>query len=254
MTTTWRLRSGRVVTLAASIVACAVAAPASAEWTVGAFAGGCRTGNTSLTLVQPAADTSVTFDPVRYRSASFEMPIYYGYRIGAFPGPRWLGVEGELIHMKVIADTARVSRAAGTVRGQAVAGPRAIDSVLERFSITHGVNLLLANAVIRRASADASPSRAPRWMLAGRIGAGASIPHPESTSGGVSLERYEWGAFSMQGAAAAEMRIAGPLYVSGEYKLTRTVQDVTIAGGSARTPLVTHHLAAGLTLHLGLPD
>jgi hypothetical protein len=65
--------------------------------------------------------------------------------------------------------------------------------------------------------------------------------------------RYEWGAFSVQGAAAAEARIAGALYVSGEYKLTRTVQDVTIAGGSARTPLVTHHLAAGLTFHFGFP-
>jgi hypothetical protein len=242
------------VRLAASILALAVTAPAFAEWTVGAFAGGCRTGNTSLTLVQPAADTSVTFVPVRYRSASFEMPIYYGYRVGAFLAPRWLGVEGELIHMKVIADTARASRAQGTVGGQAVAGPRAIDSVLDRFSITHGVNLLLANVVVRRAGTAASPSRAPRWMLVGRIGAGASIPHPESTSGGLSLERYEWGAFSMQGAAAAEVRITGPLYVSGEYKLTRTVQDVTIAGGSARTPLVTHHLVAGLTLHLGFPD
>jgi hypothetical protein len=242
------------VRLAASILALAVTAPAFAEWTVGAFAGGCRTGNTSLTLVQPAADTSVTFVPVRYRSASFEMPIYYGYRVGAFLAPRWLGVEGELIHMKVIADTARVSRAQGTVGGQAVAGPRAIDSVLDRFSITHGVNLLLANVVVRRAGTAASPSRAPRWMLVGRIGAGASIPHPESTSGGLSLERYEWGAFSIQGAAAAEVRITGPLYVSGEYKLTRTVQDVTIAGGSARTPLVTHHLVAGLTLHLGFQD
>ncbi len=254
MTTTRRLPSGRVVTLAASILILTITAPASAEWTVGAFAGGCTTGNTSLTLVQPASDTSVTFAPVRYRSASFEMPIYYGYRIGAFPGPRWLGIEGELIHMKVIADTARVSRAEGTVGGQAVAGPRAIDSVLERFSITHGVNLLLANAVIRRASAAASPSRAPRWMVVGRIGAGASIPHPESTSGGLSLERYEWGAFSMQAAAAAEARITGPLYVSGEYKLTRSVQDVTIAGGSARTPLVTHHIVAGLMFHLGLRD
>ena len=98
----------------------------------------------------------------------------------------------------------------------------------------------------------ASPSRAPRWMLVGRIGAGASIPHPESTSEGLSLERYEWGAFSMQAGAAAEARITGPLYASGEYKLTRTVQDVTIAGGSARTRLVTHHIVAGLTFHLGL--
>ena len=254
MATTRRLTSHRAATFAASIVILAVTAPASAEWTAGVFAGGCTTGDTSLTLVQPASGTSVTFDPVHYRSASFEMPIYYGYRVGAFLAPRWLGIEGELIHMKVIADTARVSRAEGTVGRQTVAEPRAIDSVLERFSITHGVNLLLANVVVRREGNAASSARAPRWMLVGRIGAGASIPHPESTSGGVSLERYEWGAFSMQGAAAAEARIAGPLYVSGEYKLTRTVQDVTIAGGSARTPLVTHHVAAGLTLHLGFPD
>ena len=240
-----------VMTFATSMVALALAAPASAEWTLGAFAGACRTGDSSLTLVQPDAGTNVTFDPVHYRSASFEMPIYYGYRVGAFLRPRWLGIEGELIHMKVIADTARTTRADGTVRGLAAAGPAAVDSVLQRFSITHGVNLLLAHAVVRRLDAAASSSRAPRWILLGRVGAGASVPHPESTAGSVSLEQYEWGAFTVQGAAAAEARIAGALYVSGEYKLTRTVQDVTIAGGSARTPLVTHHVAAGLTFHFG---
>ena len=122
MGTTRRLTSHRAATFAASIVILAVTAPASAEWTAGVFAGGCTTGDTSLTLVQPASGTSVTFDPVHYRSASFEMPIYYGYRVGAFLAARWLGIEGELIHMKVIADTARVSRAEGTVGGQAVAG------------------------------------------------------------------------------------------------------------------------------------
>jgi hypothetical protein len=132
-----------------------------------------------------------------------------------------------------------VSEISGTIRGQSVAGPRSIGEVLDRFSITHGVNLLLVNAVMRK------------WGLVGRLGVGGSIPHAESAAGGVSLERYQWGALSLQESAGAEIRIAGSLYASGEYKLTRTAQNVTIVSGSARTPLVTHHLVLGVAWRLG---
>ncbi len=113
------------------------------------------------------------------------------------------------------------------------------------------MNLLLVNAVIRRKAAGARAGDAPRWILSGRVGAGASVPHPESTIAGLSLERYEWGSFGLQGAAGLEVRIAKRLFVAGEYKLSRTEQHVSVAGGSARTPLTTHHLVAGMVLHVG---
>ncbi len=234
--------------LAACALDLAITPPASADWTIGLFTGGCRTQETSLALVQPADETSVTLSPIHYNSASFEAPIYYGYRVGVFPAARWFGIEGEFIHVKVIADTARTTNVDGMVRGRMVTGRQRVASVIERFSITHGVNLLLINALVRREQSVAQGR--PRWILVGRFGAGGSIPHPESTAHGVTFERYEWGAFSAQAAAAAEVRLGGAIYLSGEYKLTRTVQDVAIARGSARTPLVTHHLVVGLGARL----
>jgi len=215
-------------------VAVAIDVPrANADWTIAGFVGAAHTLDSSIRLIQPADLTDVTLSPVSYRSESFELPIYYGYRVGVFPGSRWFGVEGEFIHLKVIADTSR----------QPVAG------VLERFSITHGVNLVLVNAVVRHPLGD--DDRRPRWLLTGRLGAGASVPHAESTIGGVSLEQYEWGSFSAQAAAGVELRLGQRVSLAGEYKLTRTVQDVSVVRGSVNTPLTTHHLVAGLVVHLG---
>jgi hypothetical protein len=228
-----------------------LAGPASAEWTLGAFLGGARTQTTSLAVTQPSVGTDVTLAPVQYRSESFEPPFYYAWRVGVFPGSRSFGIEGEFIHLKVFADTSRVTDASGIIAGLPSSGPRVLSSVVERFSISHGVNLLLVNAVVRRTAAVPRKGDAPRWILVGRAGAGASVPHPESTIGGLSLERYEWGSFSLQAAAGVEVRIAGRVFLTGEYKLTRTLQQVLIAGGSARTPLTTHHLVGGMVLHVG---
>ena len=55
--------------------------------------------------------------PVVYGAASFKAPIYYGYRITYFPRSRWMGVEGEFIHLKVIADTSRPGLSSGIIGG-----------------------------------------------------------------------------------------------------------------------------------------
>ena len=222
---------------------------ASAEWSVAGFLGAAHTQESSIRLIQPPDSTDVKVSPIVYRAASFEPPIYYGYRIGCFPGWRWVGVEGEFIHLKVIADTSRPALFAGTLKGAAVSETQPIAAAMERFSITHGVNLVLVNAVVRhRVGRDDAP---PRWFMTGRVGMGASVPHVESTIAGASLEHYERGAFSVQGAAGVELRLARRVYLAGEYKLTRTVQDVSVVNGSVNTPLTTHHFVTGIVAHLG---
>jgi hypothetical protein len=57
---------------------------------------------------------------VRYRSESLELPIYYGYRVGVFPGSGWLGIEREFIHLKVITDTSRAAMTKAVIHGIAV--------------------------------------------------------------------------------------------------------------------------------------
>jgi hypothetical protein len=224
--------------------------PASAEWTLGVFLGGARTQDTSIRLTQGPLSTDVVLSPVRYRSDSLEGPVYYAYRVGFFPRSAWLGIEGEFIHVKVIAETSRPVMMEGVVRGEPIAESRPVGAVLEQFSITHGVNLLLVNVVARRAI-HGTHGLPPRWFFTGRFGVGASVPHPESRIEGATLEQYEWGSVSFQGAAGVELRMTERWYLSGEYKLTHSAQNVSVVGGSARTPLTTHHLAAGVVVHVG---
>jgi opacity protein-like surface antigen len=226
--------------------------PAGADWTLGGFLGGSHTQAASVTLVQPLDGTNVRLEPVHYRAESWTPPFYYGYRVGVFPGSRWIGLEGELIHLKVIAETDRLTGMNGRLRGVEVAGERPVETAFERFSITHGVNLLLLNGVVRRAAGTDSASGA-RWIFTGRFGAGGSLPHPESTIEGESLERYEWGAFSAQAAGGIERRVTPNISLMVEYKISHTVQEVSVVNGTARTPLTTHHVALGVVAHLGAP-
>ena len=238
--------SRRIRLLTFSSLALTLPSPAFADWTIGAFLGGSWTRDTSLTLTQPSAGTDVTLTPIHYAGKPFESPPYYGYRLAFFPNCGWFGVEGEFIHLKVFVDTARAATADGTVRGAELTGPVLVSSIVQRFSISHGVNLLLVNALFRHQSQEHTNGDGPRWVVVARAGAGRTIPHPESSIDGSSFETYEWGAFAIQGADAVELRVGGTVYLTGEYKLTRTVQDVTIVSGTARTPLVTQHLGGGV--------
>ncbi len=110
--------SRRRTLAAALVIGIGHVSPMSADWTLGAFLGGARTQPTSLAVTQPSAGTDVTLAPVHYGSASFEPPYYYAYRVGVFPGTRSFGVEGEFIHLKVIADTSRTTSADGIIAGQ----------------------------------------------------------------------------------------------------------------------------------------
>lgn len=69
-------------------------------WVVSAYLGGARTGASALRISQPALGNDLTFERVRFRSRSFDPPLYYGLRGGYFP-PRvpFLGFEAEFIHL-----------------------------------------------------------------------------------------------------------------------------------------------------------
>jgi hypothetical protein len=236
--------------ITASVVSLVTVAPAFADWTLAGFLGAAHTRPSSLTLTRPPDATDLSMSPIRYGSESLEVPVYYGYRAAFFPRSGWFGIEGELIHLKVVADTTRTVRVHGMWRGARVDETVRLSSVIDDFSITHGVNLLLVNAVARRRTGIDSAGH-PRWTLTARLGAGGSVPHPESTISGRHVEGYEWGAMSIQGAAGVELRLVSGLSLVGEYKLTRSVQDVTVADGTARTPLTTHHVVAGVAVGLG---
>jgi hypothetical protein len=247
------VRPGRLVRGAAFSAVLLAAAPVSADWTAAVFAGASFTRAAALEISRPGLGTDLRLDPVHLDSGSFEPPIYYGYRFGFFPESwRGFGVEGEFMHLKVIADTDRPVSVTGMLDGAPVSATVPMHSIVERFSITHGVNLVLLNGVYRR-PLGRSPDRGQdaRVHLIGRAGAGPTVPHGESTIGGATLEKYQLGAAAFQAAAAAELRIREGLHATAEYKWSRTVQRVDVDRGTARIPLTTSHITFGLLVRFG---
>ncbi|HYE13241.1 MAG TPA: hypothetical protein VD968_02245, partial [Pyrinomonadaceae bacterium] len=49
-------------------------------WVVAAYVGGARTAASSLSVSQPELGNDLTFEGVRFRSRSFDPPLYYGLR------------------------------------------------------------------------------------------------------------------------------------------------------------------------------
>src|SRR5919108_6461247 len=175
--------TARIVLLSAVFLVSTPAA-ARADWTLAAYIGTAWTRSTTLTLDRGALGQS-TFTAVPFDSHSFEGPLYYGYRGGWFRRDSIAGIEGEAIHLKVFAR------------------PGALGPDVRRFSISHGLNLLFANAVLRQ---RVSPSR--RVVATARLGAGFSVPHGESEIAGVEQQQYEVGSLALQAAGGVELRVA----------------------------------------------
>jgi opacity protein-like surface antigen len=224
------------------LIACAQPSFAQGGWVVAAYLGYTYTHPSSLTISQEGLGTRVTFREVHFEGRSFATPLYYGVRGGRFLKSRpWLGFEAEFIHLKVFADTRREVQASGIESGRAIDGPIRLDQIIQRYSISHGVNLLLFNLAARRPVG--------RFLVSGRFGLGPTFPHTETTIFGRSQEQYELGRAAFQAAAGAEFSLHGGLHFLSEYKFTRTRQEGEVFSGSAESVLRSHHVVFGLSYH-----
>jgi len=215
----------------------ASATPGLAGWRFAAYLGGAANHNSKLKIEQPARATSLELRGVSWQGRSLEPPVYYGYRLGYFFGS--FGVEAEFIHQKIYARPDRLVEAQGTLHGQSVQGRLPLNALIEQFSVSHGLNMLLANLAWERRLAE-------RTFLQLRFGSGPTIPHPESTIRGESRQGYELGRAAVQAAAGVEFRLWRGLHALGEYKFTRTRQKVTVVAGGAETLVRSHHGVFGL--------
>ena len=154
-----------------------------------------------------------------------------------------------LYNLKVFTRVNQPALVTGTLDGMPVNSRELVSSVVQRFSISHGVNLLMANAVFRQQLARRSSQELGRVMLALHLGAGTTIPHAESTIQGHADEHYQVGSPVIQAAAGVEMRLWRKLYWTGEYKFTRTREQVNVFSGTARSLLESHHLVTGPVIH-----
>lgn len=220
--------------------------PAGAQWMASAYLGGAHTGDAAVAIAQPARETDVVFEGVGFRSESLKSPPYYGYRLSYFlrARPRF-GLEAEFVHAKVFARTGDRVDARGRVGGRAVNGPTPLDTHVQRFAMSHGLNFVFVNLVVRHPLGGASA--APRAWLQARAGAGVTVPHVETTIGGESGEGYQRGGPGAQAAGGAAVRLASRVHALAEYKVSWARESVEVPGGRARATLWTHHLALGVS-------
>lgn len=216
--------------------------PDEGGFVVAAFLGGARTASSDLEISQPALGNNLNFERVRFNSRSFDPPLYYGFRGGYFfnrmPS---LGVEAEFIHLKVFSDPQQQVRVTGERHNVPINRELALGEIVQQYSISHGVNLLLFNVAARR--------RVDRLILTARAGLGPTLPHTESRIEEQPQEQYEFGSLGWQAAGGAEVQLWRKLYLLGEYKFTRTRQRGKVFSGTAESLLQTYHGVFGLSYH-----
>ena len=226
--------------------------PASGQWEFGLYLGKGNTAASDLRIVQPSQGTDVTLQKIGYQDRSFESPQYYGMRVGYFfPATTFLGIEVDFIHLKIYADAAQQVIASGNWRTAPLNQTIRVGDIIQGFSISHGVNLLLFNVVLHHALLKDDNVPGGKIRLLGKLGVGPAIPHTESTVDNESQQQYEINGPTLQIAVGGELRIVGGLYWLLEYKFSSTtISDVSIVRGTASTTLRTNHIVSGITVRL----
>jgi hypothetical protein len=191
------------------------ATAAHADWIVAALAGASHTNTNTLTVGGPV---SASIGNVEYRGEGFKSPIYYDVRFGRAP-IRGFGVEGEWIHAKARATTG--------------------SDTLSKFDQSHGLNFVLGSLVYRHPVTD-------RVLLSARGGGGFTLPHVEGTLLGTHTEAYQYGGLAVHGGAGVEVRIAGGLTALADLRITRTAEELEVAGATVSGTFVTSHVDFGI--------
>jgi hypothetical protein len=123
-----------------------------------------------------------------------------------------------------------------------------MNAIVQEFQMTHGVNLVVFNVVMRRPLVNSG--RLP-VSLDLRLGAGASLPHGETTVGGRAVHHYEYGGPGAQAAAGVRVAIVPRIAAVAEYKFTYTRPTIDVVdGGTGWTTLLSHHIVWGVSFGL----
>jgi hypothetical protein len=132
-----------------------------------------------------------------------------------------------------------------------VSGDRTLGTVLPRFEVSHGLNFLLVNAVVRFDIRQITNGTPGRVVIIGRAGAGPTIPHVEATTfDGRVEDGYQLGRIGWQGAGGVQVKLVGRLGAVAEAKITYTRGKLDVAGAEIASSFRTRHIVAGLAWQL----
>lgn len=223
------------------------ASSARADWVFAPFLGHAETHSSTVVLDLPSEGTRLEIAGVEYRGESFRSPVYYGGRVTWIPDAHpWIGIEGEWIHAKVFAETVRIVHMRGTLRGAPIDASLPLETLVQRLSMSHGLNFILANLAVRRELGPVDSHGIHRLRAVVRAGAGPMRPHAESDIDHVSRAQYENGGLGMQVGGGLELLLWRGFGALGEYKFTWASPEIDVAGGHAKVPARSHHFVMGL--------
>ena len=247
--------TGRPVFLTLLVVGLVVAThtPAGAEAFLDLYVGKSFTQSSDVKIRQPSLQSDFTFRDLSFDDRSFESPLYYGGRAGYFfEAVPWIGLALEFFHFKMYAETEDVRRIDGVVGGVPMGGKVPVDTRVQRFDISHGVNYLTLDAIFRYKLVD-DPEQSPsgRVQLYAGVGLGPVITHAENTVGNLKGNAgYEVAGLGVQGFAGVRGLVWKYFGLFAEYKVTHSHLNVGVAAGRGRVDELSHHLVGGLTIHL----
>jgi opacity protein-like surface antigen len=221
---------------------------AHAETTMSAYLGKSWTRSSDLTISQPATSSDATFQDVGWDSKSFSSPLYYGLRVTHFiePYPSW-GVAVDFTHYKIYARTSDAVRVHGRWNGSPVDETAPLETRVQKFNISHGVNYigLLGLYRFRLEVTDAFPyGRLQPYVGIGPI---YYIDHPESTVNSLMSERYQSSGWGYQVVGGMRYAFTDRWSLFGEVKYDQGRANASVAGdGSANLSLRTGHAVFGV--------
>jgi len=228
--------------LVAAVVCVLVPASASAQWVFSTFTGVNQTLPSSITIERPEVGMNLVFEDVHYDAKPFKSPQYYGARLTRFlGGGRRLGIEVEFLHIKVYARTADEVRIHGTYAGVPIDDRLPMNTFVDRYNQTHGLNFLFANLVWRQPLGG-------RAALLLRGGAGPVRPGRDIVMPGLNVQGYQFAGVGAQAAAGLEVRLNGWLSALTEYKFTHARPELNLGAGHGRMTADTHNLVFGVAI------
>lgn len=231
--------------LALALACALVPGAADAQWSFSTFTGVNHTLPSSITIDRPDAGMALEFRDVSYDAKPFKSPQYYGARLARFFGDGRLGAEVEFLHIKVYARTHEMVQVRGTFAGLHFDDRLRMDTLVQRYNHTHGLNFLFANVVWRQPLGPAGA----RTTVSIRGGAGPVVPGADVVMPGLNVQGYQFTGLGAQAAAGLDIRLSTWVSVLLEYKFTHTRPQLDLAaGGRGRMTASTHNLAMGLTI------
>ncbi len=180
------------------------------------------------------------------------MPPYYGVRLNYFfeSSPHW-GVGLDFTHDKIYAQTDRVVQVSGTFNGVPVNQSAPLGQFVQKFNITHGVNIVALNVLYRWTENFASEAF-PNGRLQPYIGGGPTyyILHPENTINNKNNnEGYQGSGFGYQVLGGVHFWLTRHVGLFAETKFNSGHAKVDTADqGKAETSLDTFQVLGGVSL------